>query len=113
MDSQGNLAKSEKETALVAVAGSKESVELLQLSDHQLISCADAASWNVLEMHHDAWKHYASALTWPCKEDAALLTQFLAVALVLPAAVAVHDQAVLAAIHQQMGQSDQVSSTFP
>ena len=97
----------------MAVAGCKESVELLQLSDHQLVSRAGVASWNVLEMHHDAWMHYANALTWPSKQDAELLRRFLTVALVLPAAAAVHDRAVLTEIHRCMDQSDQVSYTPP
>ena len=95
------------------MAGCKESVELLQLSDHQLVSRVGVASWNVLEMHHDAWMHYANALTWPSKQDAELLKHFLTVALVLPAAVAVRDQAVLTEIHRCMGQNDQVSYTPP
>ena len=90
------------------MAGCKESVELLQLSDHQLVSRVGVASWNVLEMHHDAWMHYASALTYPSKQDASLLRQFLSVALVLPAAVAVHDRAVITEIDRWMHQSDKV-----
>ena len=87
-------------------------MELLQLSDHQLVPGHGVASWNVLEMHHDAWMHYASALTYPSKQDASLLRQFLSVALVLPAAVAVHDRAVITEIHRCMHQSDQVRPPY-
>jgi len=83
-------------------------VELLQLSDHQLVSGDGVASWNVLEMHIHAWMHYADALTYPSKQDASLLKQFLSVALVLPAAVAVHDRAVLTEVYRFIYQSDQV-----
>ena len=104
LDSQENLANSEKETALVAVAGCEESLKLLQLSDHRLVSIPFMASWNVLEMHYHAWMHYATALTHPSKQDALLLKQFLPVAVVLPAAVAVHDRAVLTEVNRVMCQ---------
>ena len=84
--------------ALQEIALSQAALQLFRLSDHPLVSGAGGASWNVLEMHLDAWQHYSAALTFPNKKDAALLWRFLTASMSMDEVICTHEEAVLSRV---------------
>ena len=84
--------------ALQKIALELAALQLFRLSDHPLVSGAGGASWNVLEMHPDAWQHYSAALTFPNKKDAALLWRFLTASMSMDEVICTHEEAVLSRV---------------